>query len=58
LNAPILVVFEAPRDIWGEGQTTARQAINFAKTGGREKLTGEIRERMKLYQANHRYNQK
>jgi tetratricopeptide (TPR) repeat protein len=38
--------------------TTARQAADFARAGGRENLSDEIQQRMKLYQAGRRYRQK
>jgi len=34
--------------------TTARQAVDFARAGGRENLSVEIQQRMKLYQAGRR----
>jgi protein O-mannosyl-transferase len=38
--------------------TTARQAVDFARAGGREELANEIQNRMKLYQSGRRYHQK
>jgi tetratricopeptide (TPR) repeat protein len=41
-----------------DAMTTAQQAIDAAKAGGREGLADEIQNRMKLYQAGRRYHQK
>jgi tetratricopeptide (TPR) repeat protein len=53
-----LAVTYAAAGRFEEAITTARIALNIAKTSGKNDLAGEIEERLKLYEAGQPYHQK